>query len=98
MPKSASSTDRVSESLAAIPKAADALFNHTTKAVSIREPTTRATERGSAERGGWMITASFHSFLEGCAFPFFEESDNGRLVVCTALLGRPLQEITRDAM
>ena len=47
MPKSTSSTDRVSESLAAITRAAEALFRHTTKAVSIRESTTRATVMGS---------------------------------------------------
>ena len=46
MPKSTSSTDRVSESLAAIAKAADVLFKHTTKAVSIRESTTRTTVMG----------------------------------------------------
>ena len=47
MPKSTTSTDRVSESLAAITKAADASFKHTTKAVSIRESTTRTTVIGS---------------------------------------------------
>ena len=33
-----------------------------------------------------MITASFRSFLEGCAFAFSEEPANGRLVAYTALL------------
>ena len=46
MPKSTSSTDRVSESLAAISKATDALFRHTTTAVSVRESSTRATIMG----------------------------------------------------
>ena len=43
MPKSTTSTDRVAESLAAITKAADALFKHTTKTVSIITSTTRTT-------------------------------------------------------
>ena len=47
MPKSTVSTDRVAESLAVITKAADALFKHTTKAVSIRTSTTRTTVMGS---------------------------------------------------
>ena len=43
MPKSTTSTDRVSDALVAITRAADALFNHTNKAVSIQNSTTRTT-------------------------------------------------------
>ena len=46
MPKSSTSTDHVTESLAVITNAADALFKHTTKAVSIRTSTTRTTVMG----------------------------------------------------
>ena len=54
MPKSTTSTDRVSEPLAAITKAAEALFRHTSKAVSIRESTTRTT-----------LTIAFYGFPSG---------------------------------
>ena len=43
MPKSTTSTDCVSDVLAAITRAADALFKHTNKAVSIQKSTTRTT-------------------------------------------------------
>ena len=46
MPKSTTSTDRVSDALAAITRAADALFKHTNKAVSIPNSTTRTTVMG----------------------------------------------------
>ena len=44
MPKSRSPADRVSDMLAAISTAADALFKHTTKAISVREKANRAAE------------------------------------------------------
>ena len=44
MPKSTPSTDRVSESLAAVSKATDALSRPTTKAVSVRKSTICATQ------------------------------------------------------
>ena len=44
MPKSRSPADRVSDILAAISTAADALFKHTTKAISINERANRAAE------------------------------------------------------
>ena len=47
MPKSTTSTDCVSDALAAITRAADALFKHTNKVVSIQKSTTRTTVMGS---------------------------------------------------
>ena len=43
MPKTTSLADRVSDMLAAISTGADALFKHTTKAISVREEANRAT-------------------------------------------------------
>ena len=43
MPKTTSPADRVSDMLAAISTAADALFKHTTKAISVQEKANRAT-------------------------------------------------------
>ena len=47
MPKSTTSTDRVSDALAAITRAADALFKHTNKAVSIQKSTRASLIRSS---------------------------------------------------
>ena len=47
MPKCSPSTDRVSDALAAITRATEALFKHTTKAVTIQNSTTRTTVMGS---------------------------------------------------
>ena len=46
MPKSTTSTDRVSDALAAITRMPDALFKHTSKAISIQNSTTRTTVMG----------------------------------------------------
>ena len=43
MPKSTISTNCVSDALAAITKTADALFKHTSKAISIQKSTMRTT-------------------------------------------------------
>ena len=45
MPESTTCTDRVSDALAAITRAADALFKRTNKVVSIQHSTTRTTTR-----------------------------------------------------
>ena len=47
MPKSTTSTDCVSDALTAITRAADALFKHTNKAVSIQKPTRASLIRSS---------------------------------------------------
>ena len=46
MSKSHPSADAVTDALAAITRAADALFKHTTKAISLDESTTRTTVMG----------------------------------------------------
>ena len=43
MPKCSPSPDRVNDALAAIARATEALFKHTTKAVDIQDRTTRTT-------------------------------------------------------
>ena len=47
MPKCSPSPDRVDDALAAIARATDALFKHTTKAVYIQDSTTRTTVMGT---------------------------------------------------
>ena len=47
MPKCSPSHDRVDNALAAIARATDALFKHTTKAVYLQDSTTRTTVMGT---------------------------------------------------
>ena len=47
MPKCSPSPDRVNDALAAIARATEALFKHTTKAVDIQNRTTRTTVMGT---------------------------------------------------
>jgi hypothetical protein len=56
MPKSTTSTDCVSDALAAITRAADALFKHTNKAVSIQKSTTRTTTALESDWGLIYLT------------------------------------------
>ena len=86
MPKSTTSTDRVSDALAAITRTADALFKHTNKAVSIQNSTTRTTVMGrgigpDALPAKDEVSALVQS-MPGCADDDYADAADAKDVLC----------------